>query len=189
MRRIRFGRGSASTTPRTGGNGGGGQGVRLEIHHNIPEVTRKLRRIRRELGNPRDALRQIGRDAVSRTLMAFRRSTDPWGHRWLPLRPSTIRRRRGRSSRPLLDTGRLRSSFGYRVTGRRLVIGSDVKYAALHQFGGGAAAVSDAIRRRGRVPARPMLPIRGGQVDLPRDWQDMIREHLDRQLSRAVRGR
>ena len=189
MPRFKFGCRPIRSTRGTGGNGGGGQGVRLEIHHNCPQVIRQLRHIRRELGDPRDALREMGRDAVSHTLMAFRRSTDPWGHRWLPLRPATIRRRRGRSSRPLLDTGRLRSSFGYHVSGRRLVIGSDVKYAALHQFGGGGSAITDAIRRRGRVPARPMLPIRGGQVALPRGWRDMICEHLDRQLSRAVRGR
>jgi phage virion morphogenesis protein len=70
---------------------------------------------------------------------------------WAPLAESTLRRR-GRGATPLLDTGRLLGSIEARVRGGRLVLSTDLPYAAIHQFGGRAG-------RRGaaKIPARPYL--------------------------------
>lgn len=61
---------------------------------------------------------------------------------WLPLAPATIARRRKKSNLPLLDTRRLsRSVMGkggdsvYTLTKTYLVIGTNVEYAAVHQYG------------------------------------------------------
>jgi phage gpG-like protein len=62
---------------------------------------------------------------------------------WKPLAKSTIARRRKKSSKPLLDTGRLRRSVTgkggknvYNITKHWLVMGTNVEYARIHQQGG-----------------------------------------------------
>jgi len=65
--------------------------------------------------------------------------------KWQDLHPKTLYRRKksGRGGRILRDTGRLQQSLSqgkpgnvYRLEPRSLTIGSNVKYAAIHQFGG-----------------------------------------------------
>jgi len=64
--------------------------------------------------------------------------------KWKPLAAITIFYRRGHSDKPLLDTGRLRRSYISRSGGdstwnlnnARLIFGSNLNYAALHQYGG-----------------------------------------------------
>jgi phage gpG-like protein len=63
--------------------------------------------------------------------------------RWKPLSPKTIFYRRNHSTKPLIDTGRLMKSYIGRTTdgvynlgSKQLVIGSNLNYAELHQFGG-----------------------------------------------------
>lgn len=88
----------------------------------------------------------VGQDLLSLVDDSFSASRSPDGTPWEPLSPSTIARRRGRSSKPLIDTGRLRRSITSRVEVRALEIGSNVAYAPTHQLGSR------------HVPARPFLP-------------------------------
>jgi phage gpG-like protein len=115
----------------------------------------------------------------------FRGSRDPWGRSWEPLAH--------RLGQPLLDSGRLRASFRpfTKETPTGLRVGTEVAYAAIHQFGGtierkpgvierfrgkkGKFVKSKNADKRGvtlasmshgaykiRIPARPMLPIGAG---------------------------
>lgn len=56
---------------------------------------------------------------------------------WPPLRPETIKRKG--SSRPLIDTGRLRDSITHKVEGDKALVGifggGVLIYAAVHEFG------------------------------------------------------
>ena len=79
------------------------------------------------------------------------------GPGWVPLSARTLRRRRknGRGAKPLLDTGKLRASTVangeggvFEVSSTGFVVGSNLEYAAAHQFG---------IASRG-LPARPFIP-------------------------------
>jgi phage virion morphogenesis protein len=62
---------------------------------------------------------------------------------WKPLKPSSIRRRKGTGNpRILRDTGLLMASIGsrsgngvYRLTPHSIEVGTNVPYAAAHQFG------------------------------------------------------
>ena len=63
--------------------------------------------------------------------------------KWRPLAPVTIFYRRNHSDKPLIDTGRLMRSYVsrtsdsiYQLSTTKLVVGSNVKYARLHQYGG-----------------------------------------------------
>lgn len=101
-------------------------------------------------------------DARKRIDEGFARSVSPGGAPWRPLAPRTIARRRKRSSRPLLDTGRLRASITYIITADGFVVGTSVIYAATHQHG------------RAEIPARPFLP-----HELPAAWAADWREQAD----------
>jgi len=117
--------------------------------------------------------RVIAQILVSDTRRRFGLSQAPDGSTWAPLK---YRRKRG-GSKPLLDTGMLRNSITGYGTDRGAVVGSNLHYAAIHQFGGpiirsvrwrpNSNRSSRAARRRramvrrvvGHIPARPFLGI------------------------------
>jgi phage gpG-like protein len=87
----------------------------------------------------------------------FDTSTDPKGSPWQPLAPKTIARRRQNSSKPLVDTARLRNSIAYRATPRTLSLGTNTPYAGPHQFG-----AAD-------IPRRAFLPFNAAGTDFERE--------------------
>lgn len=136
-----------------------------------------------------------GAAALKLVADGFRGSHAPDGTPWEPLK--------SRKGKPLLDTGRLRSSFAVESTPGGFRIGTAVGYAGYHQYGTRARAVASRAARksaRGRfvgknaktayllrirphinvgITARPMLP--GSQ--LPAAWQ----KAMSRALNAAVR--
>lgn len=78
---------------------------------------------------------------------SFYKSMDPnTGAAWEPLAESTIERRRKGSSKPLVDTGRLRSSIATKAGDRSILYGTNVSYAGPHQYG------------TKRIPRRRFMP-------------------------------
>lgn len=82
----------------------------------------------------------------------FVQAKDSTGKSWTPLKPATLKARRkggktGRSAKILQDTGRLKNSIVASSTVDRAEVGTNVIYAATHQF------------RRGPIPAREFLYI------------------------------
>lgn len=69
----------------------------------------------------------LGAEAITQIQLGFRSSRDPYGVPWAPLKR--------RSGKPLLDTGRLRSSFSYNARRGSFVVGTNVSYAKFHQHG------------------------------------------------------
>ena len=81
-------------------------------------------------------------------------------------------RRFTRGKKILTGSGRLQSSITYRARGRRLVIGTSLIYAAIHQTGGVIRAKGKALRiipigggraifrKSVTIPARPFLVIK-----------------------------
>ena len=78
---------------------------------------------------------------------SFGGSRAPDGEPWEPLAPATIARRRGSSSKPLLDTGRLANSITAEPSRTALTFGTNVEYAGPHQLG-----TAD-------IPQRRFLPV------------------------------
>ena len=82
-------------------------------------------------GAMREVSRVAAEGAMSALMDRFRTATDPWGRPW---RPSLRAQLEG--GQTLSDTGRLRRSFSVQsVSERGFVIGTNVRYAAAHQFG------------------------------------------------------
>lgn len=81
---------------------------------------------------------EIGEYMVGETADRFRESKDPEGQDWPKLKKP--RRRRGRSKRErriklLIVTGHLRKSVNARANESRVEVGSNLIYAARHNFG------------------------------------------------------
>lgn len=104
---------------------------------------RTLRELAR--GDTSELMEAIGEVLVSSTVQRFRQQAGPDGEPWKPLKRP---RKRG-GSKILIDRGILRSFIQALTTEDTVEVGTNLIYAATHQFG-------DA--RRG-IPARPFLGI------------------------------
>lgn len=91
------------------------------------EVQSALAKLTQQLKNNGPVLNAIGGDVLKRVQMNFRNSQSPEGVSWKALK--------SRNGKPLLDTTRLRNSITYQVEGDNVSVGTNVVYAAVHQFG------------------------------------------------------
>lgn len=137
-------------------------------------------------GNLTPVMRAVAATVEQATQLRFRDGRSPEGPPWRPLAPTTRAARARRSSsrgkaavraaldgpmQPLRDTGRLANSITSAYGARQAVVGTNVTYAQIHQFGGLAGR-----GRKVRIPARPYLGLS------PRDRAeilDILREHID----------
>jgi phage gpG-like protein len=94
------------------------------------------------------------------------------------------------NAKPLRDRGQLASSFSAQVSGDEVRVGSGDIRAGTHQFGAGQGAYGRTKRGGpipwGDIPARPMLPIRDGAVDLPADDRADILDLITQKLEAAL---
>ena len=116
---------------------------------------------------------RIGRVMKADTGMNFRRQQSPDGDPWEPLK--------FRQGRILSDTGRLRNSINYDASDDQVIIGTNVKYAPVHQFGAVIKPVKKkvlafpdghggtAFARQVTIPARPFIGIEERQINLIHD--------------------
>ncbi|MBR0253933.1 MAG: phage virion morphogenesis protein [Synergistaceae bacterium] len=81
----------------------------------------------------------------------FNKEQSPSGEKWKPLKhPSKKKGKR----KILTDTGTLRRSINFKANHDSAVVGSNLKYAAVHQFGG----------RKKNIPARPFLGVNASEM-------------------------
>ena len=122
----------------------------------------------------------VGMYMVKRTMRHFQQEQSPEGVKWKPLSARRIQQRnkrhKGGRMKILSDTGELRRSVAYRAFKSRVIFGSALEYAAIHQFGG-----TVTVRKKGtykhnyglgkpqggsysyrwqvKIPARPYLGV------------------------------
>ena len=110
--------------------------------------------------NPRSEFAIIGRRMLKMQRQHFTDKRDAEGTRWPALSKATIKARRKGPRKgepqPLRDTGRLFNSLTSQATNIGAIVGTNVKYAATHQFG-----VEDR-----NIPARPFLFLTTGEIDI-----------------------
>lgn len=123
-----------------------------------------------QLQEYRDLMERVGRGMKADVDMNFRRGHGPDGGPWAPLKV--------RKGQPLRDTGRLQRSITWQADATRVVIGTNLLYARLQQFGGTikpnkgkylvfpAGKGKMAFARSVTIPARPFIGIGKRQVDL-----------------------
>lgn len=127
-----------------------------------------------------EAVAQVIGDQVD---AAFAERVDPWGNAWAPLSPATIEIRAQRGDRD----GSLRRTKYARVLdgGRRAVVGLAASFA--RAFGGGAPGNKAFGRGSAPIPARPVLPLKGGRVDPPPAVRAEMRAQFWAAMRRALR--
>lgn len=99
------------------------------------------------------------------------------GPGWMPLEDATLDRRRkeGKDAKILRDTQKLFGSLTdsasegsvYELNDESLVIGTNLEYAAVHQFGS----------KDGKIPARPFLP---DEKEVASEFERVIKKHFER---------
>lgn len=143
-------------------------GVTLRISATDRELRAALARLAAFGRDPAPVLKVIGQDLITSTQERIRDQVTPEGTAWPALRPDYAAAKRG--SGILVESGRLIGSFTRKVDGRELLVGTNVLYAAIHQFGGVIRPKAGSrlrfrigkrtvFARQVRIPARPFLGI------------------------------
>ena len=168
----------------------GGAGIRVEVR-GAGEISRALKRLRRRLKDMTPVMDEIGDRLMLSTDRRFETGMDPQGRPW---KPSLRARETG--GRTLNLSARLRRSITRRASADEVVVGTNVVYAAIHQFGGktpprvirprtkkalywpGARHPVRSVRHPGsRMPARPFLGVSGAdERAIGRIVDDYLRE-------------
>jgi phage virion morphogenesis protein len=132
----------------------------------------ELDKLKEKIKNPQVMLETIGNYLVSVISESFEGEKSPDGTAWEPL--STIvknsKKERMRKLKTLTkgedykrkilhESGRLAGDFRPKIEGDKLTIGTNLIYAAIHQFGGQAGR-----GKKVTIPARPYLPITGDNL-------------------------
>ena len=114
----------------------------------MKKLLEKVRLGRESLEDMTPFWQSVGMYMVKRTISHFQKEQSPEGVKWKPLSKGRVQQRdkRHKSGRMkiLTDTGELRRSIAYKAFNSRVIFGSVLEYAAIHQFGGTVTA-----RRKG----------------------------------------
>ena len=122
----------------------------------------------------------LGDDYKALVQNNFKRESEPDGRPWRALSPATATRmitsKKRRGYHPILRvTGNL-ADVKVRATRDYVEIGSNLAYAAIHQFGGQAGRV--------RIPARPWLFDRQGGI--PQKMAEALARTAQRELDQCL---
>ena len=137
------------------------EGVRIELKADAALAA--LARAYRQADNPRGLFDNIGMSLVVSTQARFDRGAGPDGSPWPP-----SLRAIAESGKTLIDSARLMQSITFEATDTGVAVGTNVIYAAVHQFGATIRPVkADKLRFRigdryvatdeVTIPARPFL--------------------------------
>ena len=148
------------------------------------QVQAALKRLVGQVTDLRPVLDDLAQVVVTRADLSFRGEQSPLGAAWAELSDVTLRRRRGSSAQILSDTRILSNSISAQpASAHEVIVGTAIKYAAVHQFGNPANRM---YNRPGGNPApikaRPFLPTDG----LPTEDQDAMLDILRRALAASL---
>jgi len=163
--------------------------------HRVVGVPARIRDSRWRLGLVQAAME----GAQGALAEGFATETDPYGRRWQPSLRAELE-----SGQTLSDTGRLRRSFRWRAQPDGFWLGTNVIYAAAHQYGAvirpkhGRYLMVPVLGRRGRGRARPVewrrvrevvLPVRQmvPEGDLGPRWAGAIQRSANAYIRRTLR--
>lgn len=114
----------------------------ISIHvEGIRNVQQKLKLSADKLRDMRNFWKSVGMYVQKQTIKErFDKEQSPEGAKWKPLAPATIKHRQKRHKTSIMkilqDTGALRRSIAYEAGNNYVKVGSVLKYARIHQFGG-----------------------------------------------------
>lgn len=121
----------------------------ISISYNDKAVRDRLQELQRKVGDLTPAMKSIGEQLLLSTDIRFEKEVDPSGRPWKPNSTFTIskKKRENKIQKILQSSGRLRASLSYSASADKVVVGTNVSYAAKHQLG------------QGRIPKREFLGV------------------------------
>lgn len=141
------------------------------------------------LSDPSPALKAVGEMLREDVEMRFQTESDPWGNAWAPLSPVTValRAKAGQLGKILQRTRNLANSAFWRLddTKRRVVVSLSAPYARVQHFGNPSNKLFG--KTPAPIPARPILPLRGGRVDLAAEMRTELLETFKDSIRLALR--
>ncbi len=185
-------------------------GVKMAVSVESDEWKRALEQLSGKVSAIRPVLLSVGEYVLGQTLERFRKQTAPDGSRWKRVEPRYWRKKKVKKI--LTESSRLRESINYRVVGDRVLIGTNLRYAAIHQLGGeidvpaqtrtakrgtkgknkgrfmvGTTKAKHAISSTFTIPAHKVRikprPFLGLPDKEREHVRDLVREYLNRSLS------
>lgn len=129
-------------------------------------LDKALGRATGKLGNTQALMESVGDALVSGTMKRFDEKKDPKGKPWKP-----SRRALEDGGETLTNKGRLRDSIDYAATSDKVMVGSNLAYARIHQKGGSIKPKNGkSLKFKGlngenvfvkevTIPARPYLGV------------------------------
>lgn len=143
-----------------------GAALSINVRVDDREVVTALKRLARKVGTLKPALDEIGSRLEASTDLRFETETDPAGVPWV-----RSLRAKEENGQTLTDSGRLRQSITRRVRDRELMVGTNVVYAAIHQFGGRTKARTIRPRTKKALSwpgaAHPVAKVEHPGSDMP----------------------
>lgn len=146
------------------------------------QVQQRLNRLRLAGANMSAAMRKIANLLQASAERNFDRQADPaTGAAWAPLKPSTVARRKkiGKGPTPILEQSGILKKSLTSVHGKDYAVaGTNIVYAAIHQFG---AKKGQFTKKQGRpipwgdIPARPFLGVRDQEL---KQIRNVVLDHL-----------
>jgi phage virion morphogenesis protein len=112
-----------------------------------------------KLGDTQALMESVGDALVSGTLKRFQDEEDPTGKKW----PKSKRAAK-KDGQTLTDTALLRRSVDYAATSDKVMVGSNLPYARIHQKGG-----KTGKGHKVDMPARPYLGVSEEDMDEVRE--------------------
>lgn len=94
----------------------------------------------------RRIFREIGQSLLVSVRAGIEAEESPDGEAWEPLRPSTVRQRGGDAHPVLQRSGRLKRSITMRLIPEGVIVGTNLVYAPVHQFGAEISKRAGAVK-------------------------------------------
>lgn len=133
------------------------------------EFVKEMKEVELRADNTEPLMAHIANTLHLFTSQAFEREASPFGEKWKSLSPATLKKSKGLKKK-LVDKGKLVNSIHTSHTPTSAKIGTNVPYAAIHQFGGKTGRNHKVF-----IPARPFMPI-NDKDNIPQTLADEIQE-------------
>jgi phage virion morphogenesis protein len=134
--------------------------IKLSVTLDAEQAKATLGALSGKMKNMTPVMKTIGQTVRASIQRNFEQGGRPTG--WIRLAPATVAKKRKGEGRILIDSARLKNSIKVRASSDRVVVGTNVVYAAIHHFGGMAGR-----GRKVRIPARPFMLIQD------EDWKEI----------------
>ena len=145
---------------------------------NIKQFCKEFKAYEKKVGKGKawkQVLDEVGNSAKNISKRSFEApGQSPFGEAWQALSPATLARKKG--SLKLVESGHLKRSIQSHsdLNKKAVSVGSNLEYAAIHQFGGQAGRSHKVT-----IPARPFLPINN---------DDKLSPALERHIESILKG-